>query len=84
MMAPSLVNWLYVRVVELSVEVGLGIIRGLGDGNCLYVVCKWGEGQFEVASCVADVASCGWTEGPQMVASCGRTEGPQVGEDTLG
>ena len=72
MMAPSLVNWLYVRVVELSVEVGLGIIRGLGDGNCLYVVCKWGEGQFEVASCVADVASCG------------RTEGPQVGEDTLG
>ena len=55
MMAPSLVNWLYVRVVELSVEVGLGIIRGLGDGNCLYVVCKWGEGQFEVASCVAVV-----------------------------
>ena len=79
MMAPSLVNWLYVGVVKLSVEVGLGIIRGLGDGNCLYVVCKWGEGQFEVASCVADMASC-----VADVASCGRTEGPQVGEDTLG
>ena len=39
-MAPSLVNWLYVGVVELSVEVGLGIKRGLGDGNGLNV---WGE-----------------------------------------
>ena len=73
-MAPSLVDWLYVGVVNLSVEAGLGNKRGLGDGNCLNVS---GERTRLM------VARCGWTEGPQMVASCGWTEGPQVGESTL-